>query len=30
MSVNAVGKPIMITTTMSTSMVRPRAGSLMC
>src|SRR5262252_10462699 len=29
MSVNAVGKPIMITTTMSTSMVSPRAGSLM-
>src|SRR5262252_3070023 len=26
--VNAVGKPIMITTTMSASMVRPSAGSL--
>jgi hypothetical protein len=28
MSVNAVGKPSMITITMSVSMVRPRAGSL--
>src|SRR4051812_36318698 len=27
-SVKAVGKPIMMTTTMSASMVRPRAGSL--
>src|SRR5919199_90804 len=28
-SVKAVGKPIMITTTMSPSIVRPRAASLM-